>query len=392
MTLPQSLSTAAFLFGILHLVATKPGERVMPGFRDVLLVSLLNISVIALAGASPVSLIIAVLFIAGPAHVLYNRYLDEHERMFRRLARVNGEYYVRFIGIIGDRTIDSPEKQKKINDLYEELLEAVPARYKKYYVQGVERFNEELRANKALVDLNKGSEVEYLLNDSVDRGFVDGIDRDTVLSRSRGNVSYYELYPGVPLLVMSEDYYSYYDRTVLGYDYETAGFAFTAGAGGLKPTYCIVPRYAGGDASDMTLTHEVQHLVWGLLARSGLVKDIHESPAERAKLFMRFRKELCSAIASEEDVITLAPEELAVSTDKKDLAHADAEKNFIGICIKMAAAGGVSQEAFFHAAIQSANFDELRRNCLRLVPLHVITNDDVIRVLYRNDLLTDNKV
>ena len=390
MTYPQSLTLSALMFGFLHVFTGKMGERVKPRFRDIVFVSILNLSVITLYGLTPLSVLFSALFIAGPMHYMYNRYLDENEWMYREIARINGEYYVRLVEIFSDRTLSMPTKEAMIDDLEDKLLDAVPEKYQSYYIRGINSFNNELPKNNNLLMLHKGSETQYLLNDSVDREFADDIDRDEVLTRSQGKVTYRELYPGIPVLFMDPGFYEYFDKTVLDNDVMTYGFTLTKGNRGIKPTYCIVPDDKNQLIKQTTLIHEVQHLVWGLLLESGLVKEINETSEERLRLFKRFRKEMCSAIVSREDILEESPEALVVTRDKKDLDFAEIERDFIGICMKVARAGGVEHEAFFHAAIASANFNELRKNCLRLVPLHTLTNDEIIRVLSDNKLLKND--
>ncbi|MDP8262140.1 MAG: hypothetical protein P9M13_02410 [Candidatus Ancaeobacter aquaticus] len=292
----------------------------------------------------------------------------------RKLARHYGEFNIELIEIIVNEKNSWPEKQKQISGLLEELPDDVKKIYK---IKPLNKFMAKLEDNGKLIE-PQSDKVQYLLESALDMETKDEVDR--ILNKAV-DVTYDEPYPGIPVLGVERELFNEI-ADKLGYPGYASGQCLRAN-NKVDPSFIMVVKDGEGKVPISTLKHEVQHLILFWFDKVGILASVGKIMSSRVKAFKEFREEICSHIFGGTDIISLVPQAFVDEIDnKKILKTAAITKNFVGLCIRIAEEKGIPKTDFLHTAIQSGNFDELKENCLRLIPFSDITNNEIIDVLH----------
>ncbi|VVB51273.1 Uncharacterised protein [uncultured archaeon] len=299
-----------------------------------------------------------------------------------RLGRLHGEFY---LGILDTVLSDAPPEGKQAQ--IRQQIGSVPAPMRTVYSEGFSRLTERMGENASIIRAHQGGEAAFLL------GYLaraQGKTEDDVAQIMAGisMASYHEPYPGVPVVEVKTPLY---EGTLakIGVVPPSAPHIAVIGDEG-EPSFLLMRQdLINRPANRSSVKHELHHLMWEFLDRSGFLRQVNEESPERAAGFSRFRSEFAAYIISEEDMMDKSPKVLVYSDDPEVLSLAVQTRDYAGLCMKMARRKGIPPTDFMYAAVSSRSFEELRQTCARLTPLTMTddrpcADDDVIEVLFKN--------
>jgi hypothetical protein len=149
---------------------------------------------------------------------------------------------------------------------------------------------------------------------------------------------------------------------------------------------------SGDEATRKTTEHEIHHLVWHFLGRAGFLRKPDMQDAEGIRAFDLFRSEFSAHIFTEGGSIAPAhikirdvePKKLVYTENKAILETAGRTRDYISLCMEVAAKKGIPPEDFMYAAVRSRNFQEMRENCFILARITGAEDSDLLDVLSKN--------
>jgi hypothetical protein len=307
---------------------------------------------------------------------------SETPSSFQELAKANGTFYNSLLDI--NLSTDTKEaKQKQLS----EATAALPKHARGLYKKGLQAFQDELQVNHALLEQHRGKEVGYLVSETLQAGRYKREIGDVLDHLKPELVRFIEPSSGLPIILMEEELYNYlaeFDITILG-----SSAICLANDDRETPSYIIVKAHGldndGGDSSyvgNAMFRHELHHFVWHFLERSNFVREVQESSPELVEAFRTFRHEFAAYLVGGNMLSYIFdPERLTNSRDIDINERAMDIKEFVDVCMKIAANRGIDAQSFLYPVMTSGSFAELKKNILKLTPVdEQISPDDAIGI------------
>lgn len=303
-----------------------------------------------------------------------------------RLAQANGHFY----NSLFDTYLSKSNGQNK-NEQVAQLIEKLPQHAKGLYTKGVQLFQEELKANHALLEEHRGEEAKYLLSCVMNEEGKSKEEIDEVLKLiAQGKANYIEPTAGLAIIQVDRDLFSHLKTTKVITSKEASAVSLTSDTGE-NPSFMIVQIEKGKKTLDeeetstqenKSVRHEFHHFLWNFLKRGEFLRTSNETTPELSKAFNYFRSEVIAYIIEGRSLIEIHPEALIYSSDKDLLSLADKTKNFAQVCFEIAHKKGVDPSLFLYPTMTSRNFSELKENLLELTPIEKSIQLDTVSKIY----------
>lgn len=309
----------------------------------------------------------------------------------RRIAGENGKFYNSLIDTyLEARTPE--DQQTRVTHLVDNL----PGAMKKLYSEGLNKFQEELRANHKLLEQHRGDEVRYLFSSVMSSDGKRAEEIEGILEHS-DRARFVEPSPGVAVIEVEKDFFRSLREMGL-FHADGHAVAFASDNRG-EPSFLVVQRMSleksllednSRTAKDSTIRHEFQHFIWNFLERRGdFLRKVGEKTPELAKAFENFRDEVGAYIIEGSRLGNIEADLLVYSSDDEILTTATDARDLAVLCIEIARNKGVNSQTFLYGSMTSRNFAELKDKFTELVPIEGILDQASVASLYvawvRND-------
>ncbi|MFA6217465.1 MAG: hypothetical protein WDL87_07435 [Candidatus Omnitrophota bacterium] len=289
----------------------------------------------------------------------------------QKLADFHGRFYSGALEILLENSSEA-EKEAKILVLIAES--GFPAGLRNFYQKAVEKLEVELRKNNAQAEVIQPQELlrMFLVSEGITTD-----KADAFIAEAQGKISFTR-YAGIPVLEIDAGYYKQFSEKVGGVLASSQAVAHLRSKP-QEPSFIIK---SAGDFKKENIMHELSHIIWFFLERTGSLKNINEQGEELTRGFRRFRDELCSYIVSGDNIMDIPAENLCYSKEKKVLDIVGETSVFAGLCMELAAYKKMPLRQFLYAAIRSANFEEIKNNFIALTPFANFSGQEIVARLF----------
>lgn len=178
------------------------------------------------------------------------------------------------------------------------------------------------------------------------------------------------LFRGIPILVLRDDLYKEYLEITKMSD---VGAFCHHNPNPQKPAFLcfsetnLKKMYQAGDNS--AFSHELHHLLWHFLERSGQIRPANEASPEKQDAFSRTRNELVSYVLEKHPLLVGAkPEKIAYTKDKAILKETDETRRLVAFTAGYLEKLGRDPAELAYLIMSARNYQELNQKIIDYFP------------------------
>lgn len=296
-----------------------------------------------------------------------NEYMGEFPQNLlearKAISEVTGGEYVLFL----EKVLLSTEELS--DDFIEDSLEKIPHFSRAFYRRGFDVLKKEIRKNKALLDVHKGSEKEFIIGNLIDDLDEDVLERWGIsgaeLKEGIEDCEYKEVAGGIPLVGLTHEIRSPLVRigklspegwTTIMSDAGVCCIFFPLPTMDVSQLESRIREILGREDARIG-KHELHHVIWGLLERGNFSREPNDPDPEVRKAFHILRHELVAHILSNSSIDGAI---LNFQSENKEVNRiVDGIQARVSAVFQRAIEGGISVENFIYPILVSRNFEEL---------------------------------